>query len=170
MSAELLVLRLVHVLGGIFWVGGGLYSTLFIVPAIAKAGPAAGPIMAELHRRKLFTVLPLVAVLTMLSGIRLLWIVSDGFAGHYFHTMSGHIYAVSGGAAIVGFLVAMFLSRPASVRMGALGPTIPSLTGEARAAAEREMQSLGRKASIGTAVAVGLLTLSAAGMAVARYL
>lgn len=169
MHIELLVLRILHVVGGIFWVGGGLYSTLFVVPALAVAGPATGPIMAELQRRKLFTVLPLVALTTMLSGVRLLWIVSGGFSGSYFATGPGLTYAVSGAASIVGFLVAMFVSRPASVRLGALAPTIAGLQGEAKATAEREMQSLKSTATVGTAVAVLLLTAAAVGMAVARY-
>ena len=41
MIAEILVLRLVHVLGGMFWVGSGLFSTFFLLPALAGAGPAA---------------------------------------------------------------------------------------------------------------------------------
>ncbi len=168
--AELIVLRLVHVLGGIFWVGGGLYSTLFIVPALAKAGPAAGPIMAELMRRKLFTVLPVVALLTMLTGLRLLWIVSGGFGTDYFATTSGLTYAFSGGASIVGFLGAMFFARPAGVRLGALMPTLASLTGEARAKAETEAATLRNQNARWTAIAMGLLTVSAVGMAVARYL
>jgi uncharacterized membrane protein len=168
--AELIVLRLVHVLGGIFWVGGGLYSTLFIVPALSKAGPAMAPIMAELMRRKLFTVLPVVALLTMLSGLRLLWIVSGGFSGSYFGTASGLTYAIAGGASIVGFLAAMFFARPAGVRMGALMPSLASLTGEAKSKAEAEVAALRNQNALWTAIAMGLLTVSAIGMAVARYL
>lgn len=168
--AELIVLRLLHVLGGIFWVGGGLYSTLFIVPALAKAGPATGPIMAELMRRKLFTVLPVVALLTMLSGLRLLWIVSGGFTGDYFGTASGLTYAIAGGASIVGFLAAMFFARPAGVRLGALMPTLAALTGEAKTKAEAEAAALRVTNARWTAVAMGLLAVSAVGMAVARYL
>lgn len=167
---ELIVLRLVHVLGGIFWVGGGLYSTLFMMPALGKAGPAMAPIMAELMRRKLFTVLPVVALLTMLSGLRLLWIVSGGFGAGYFGTASGLTYSIAGGASIVGFLAAMFYARPAGVRLGALMPTLAALTGEAKTKAEAEAAALRNQNALWTAIAMGLLTVSAIGMSVARYL
>ena len=72
MSTELVVLRLVHILGGIFWLGSGLFTTFFLIPALGRAGPAAaGPVMGALQQRRLFTVLPVVALLTILSGVRL---------------------------------------------------------------------------------------------------
>ena len=37
--AELIVLRLIHVLGGIFWIGTMLYNTFFLVPVFTAAGP-----------------------------------------------------------------------------------------------------------------------------------
>ena len=166
---EFLFLRLIHILGGIFWVGGGLYSTIFIVPALAKAGPAAGAIMGELQRRRLFTVLPTVAVLTILSGIRMIWISSNGFEGHYFHTMFGHLITVGGGLGIVGFVFAMFYVRPASVKMGMLAAQLGSAAPEAKAGIEAELDSIRKKSSVGTIIAMGALTLSAAIMAVARY-
>lgn len=170
MSVELLVLRLLHVVGGIFWVGGGLYSTIFIMPALATAGPAAAPIFAEMQRRKLFTVLPLVALTTMLSGLRLMWIVSGGFTASYFATGPGLTFAIGGAASIIGFLVAMFVSRPASMKLGPLAAQLPSLSGEAKASAERRVASLKSQASVGTAAAVLLLTVAAVAMSIARYL
>jgi uncharacterized membrane protein len=170
MYIELLVLRLLHVCGGIFWVGGGVYATLFITPALAKAGPAAGPILAEMQRRKLFTVLPLVAVATMLSGIRLMWIVSGGFSAHYFHTRSGHTYAAAGLASILAFALALAIARPAGVRAAGLAAQLPSLADEAAARTRAELGRLQKRAALASAWAIGLLTFSAVGMSVARYL
>ena len=102
MSAEILVLRVVHVLGGVFWLGSGLFTSFFLMPAFAGSGPAAGAVMAGLQRRRLFTVLPIVAVLTILSGLRLMWIASRGFSPVYFESGMGLTLAVSGALAIVG--------------------------------------------------------------------
>ena len=85
MEAELIVLRLIHVLGGIFWVGSALFTAIYLVPSLAQAGPAAGQVMGALQRRRLFIVLPTVAVLTVLSGIRLMQLTSDGFSAAYFN-------------------------------------------------------------------------------------
>ncbi len=160
MAFEFLTLRVLHILCGTFWVGSGLYSTIFVLPAMQKAGPAAGPIFAELQRRKLFTVLPLAAVITMLTGVRLLWIVSGGFEAHYFHTRSGHTFAASGAASILAFVIALAVSRPAAIKLASLPPT----------ASDGERASLKRRSNIATIVAMSLLTLAAIGMSVARYL
>ena len=68
MAAEMLVLRVVHVLGGVFWVGAMMYNAFFLMPALSQAGPAAGPVMAGMQQRKLFMWLPIVAVATMLAA------------------------------------------------------------------------------------------------------
>ena len=54
MQAEMLILRVVHVLGGIFWVGSALFMAFMLMPALASAGPAAGAVMGAMQRRRLF--------------------------------------------------------------------------------------------------------------------
>ena len=54
MIAELLVLRVVHVRGAFCWLGSGLLTTLFLIPALAQARPAAVPVMDALQGRRLF--------------------------------------------------------------------------------------------------------------------
>src|SRR5688500_17721761 len=101
--AELIVLRLVHILGAILWLGSGLFTTFFLLPAMTKAGPAvAGPVMAGLQQRRLPTILPIVALLTMLSGIRLMMIVSAG-SPQWFASPMGRTFSISGALAIVSF-------------------------------------------------------------------
>ncbi|MBX3172929.1 MAG: hypothetical protein KF709_00805 [Gemmatimonadaceae bacterium] len=170
MAAELLVLRSLHILAGVFWVGGGIYSTVFVMPSLAVAGPAAGPIMAELQRRKLFTVLPLAALITMLTGLRMLQIVSGGFDPAYFARPMGATYLVAAIASVIGFLLAMFISRPASVAAAQLAATIGGLEASAQAAARERLKGLQQRAAWATTGAVGLLVLATLGMAVARYL
>ncbi len=171
MIAELLVLRLVHILGGIFWVGSGLFTSFFLLPALGRSGPAAGQVMAALQQRRVFTVVPAVAVLTILSGLRLMQITSGGFSSAYFATPVGRTFALSGAAAIVAFVVGMLVARPAGIRAASLGRTLATTTETAaREALERDLGRARRRAAATGWVAIGLLVLSAAGMAVARYL
>lgn len=170
MPFELLTLRLIHVLCGVFWVGAGLYSTIFMVPAMAKAGPAAGPIMEELMRRKIFTVMPLAAILTMLTGLRLLWIVSGGFVPSYFTSPSGATFAIGGAMAIIGFFFGMFYLRPGQMKMGALAQQLASASDEQKPPLQAELAKVRKANATGTAAAMTMLTLSVVAMAVARYL
>lgn len=171
MPVELLVMRVLHIVGGAFWLGGGIYSFVFLGPALAVAGPAAaGPVMAGLQQRKLFTVLPVVAVLTMLSGIRLMWITTGGDFSHYFHTRMGHAYTVSGSLSVVAFALALVIARPAMVQAGALAQQMVTAAADARPALQSRLDALRRRSTVWGTVSVALLTLSGIGMAIARYL
>lgn len=170
MTAEILVLRLIHVLGGIYWVGSALFSAIFLMPALTRAGPAAGQVMANLQARRLFIVMPIVALLTILSGFRLMWIFSAGFAAAYFATLTGQILAVSGGLALATFALGILIARPAAARSGELRARVAGETDpEARATIQSELGSLQRRMALVGAVSTVLLVLAAAGMAVARY-
>lgn len=170
MYAEILVLRIVHVLGGVFWLGSGLFTSLFLLPAFAGSGPGAGPVMAGLQRRRLFTVLPIVALLTILSGVRLMWIGSAGFSPLYFESGMGLTFAVSGALAILGFLLSLLVARPAMVRSGQLAAEAAGLAaGPERDAVNARISALQRRGAVSSFAAVSLVTLAGAGMAVARY-
>lgn len=173
MQAELLVLRLVHVLGGIFWVGSALFTSLFLLPALGQSGPMAAQVMSGLQRRRLFLALPLVALLTIGSGVRLTWLTSGGFSEAYFATPNGQTYALSALASIVAFLLSLLVSRPASVRMGGLAASLARAADADKSERERlegELRLLRRRTGIASAAAVILLVAAAAGMAIARYL
>ena len=169
--AEILVLRVIHVVGGMFWVGGMFFNSLFLMPAMIEAGPAAGPVMGGLQRRRLFVVLPIVALLTILAGLRLLWITSGGFAPSYFATARGATFAGSGAAAILAFALAMEITRPAAARMGTLRQSLPAVEdAPARAKIEDEIGRLQRRMQRVGGFLNFLLLVAAVGMAVGRYL
>src|SRR3954463_4082511 len=113
MSSEIVILRLVHVISGMFWVGATIFMSLFLGPVIAGMGPAAGPIMAGLAQRRLHTAMAATAGLTILSGIRLLMLASANFNGGYFQSPVGRTFAIAGGLAITAFIVGMVYTRPA---------------------------------------------------------
>src|SRR5687768_3660548 len=170
MSSELIVLRIVHVLGGIFWVGSSLFTAFFLVPALGRLGPAgAGPVMGALQQRRLFTILPVVAVLTILSGVRLLQIASGGFSPVYFDSRTGQTFLWSGVAAVIAFLLSLLVSRPAAVRLGQLSASMATMPEAERAARSSEMERLRRRSGYSSTAAMILLVGAAIGMAVARY-
>jgi uncharacterized membrane protein len=169
MQSEILILRLIHVLGGIFWVGAHLFTMFFLMPAFASAGPAAGPVMAGLQQRRLYAILPVVAVLTLLSGLRLMQLTSGGFSAAYFDPPAGKVFAGGGVAAIAAFVIGMIFARPAAARMGRLAAAAASAPPEDRERNAAELTRLrGRIRTSGLVVAV-LLIGAAAAMATARY-
>lgn len=169
MQLELVVLRIVHVLGGIFWVGSVLFTGIFLVPALSAAGPAAGQVMGAMQRRRLFIVLPVVAVLTMLSGLRLMQVASGGFSPAYFASPSGRVFAWGGVLAIAGFAFGMLVNRPIAVRMAQLGAMPPPTGPQGQEARGAERAALQRRAAVSGIVNIVLLLGAAIAMATARY-
>ncbi|MEP6858433.1 MAG: hypothetical protein ABI994_08600 [Gemmatimonadales bacterium] len=170
MKAELLALRLIHILCGIFWVGSMIFTTFFLAPVIRSSPAMAGQVMAGLQKRRLFVALPVVALLTIASGLRLLSIASIGFSQAYFSTPTGRTFALSAVAATIAFLLSLLVSRPGFVRIGKLGASLAAAPDDsARERIAAEMARITRRVAISNALVVVLLLSVAAGMAIARY-
>ena len=170
MHAEILVLRLIHILSGIAWVGSGIFTSFFLVPVLSSSPAVMGQVMAGLQRRRMFIILPTVATLTILSGLRLLWIASAGFGSSYFATGTGRTFALSGLAAIVAYVLAYGVARPLAGRMGAIAATLNGVTEPSeRDRLAAHLARLQRRATMATMMAVGFGIIAASGMAIARY-
>ena len=170
MRAEFLVLRLVHILTGIVWLGSGVFTGIFLIPALSGSPAAMGQVVAGLERRRYFAAIPVIATLTILSGLRLMWIDSAGFASGYFATGTGSTFAISAVAALIAFVLSLGIARPAAVRAGGISRTLaesPDLPDRERLAAT--LDRLRKRSAVATAWAIGLGIVAASGMAVARY-
>jgi hypothetical protein len=139
----------------------------FLAPALAHMGVGAAPIVRNLERRKLFVVLPTVAMLTMLSGIRLMSLT--GGMSRYMSTAGGKTYVVGGIASVIAFFVSVVVSRPTAVRASHLSQAAAS-DELSRSRLAAEIRALQRRVTWSSMLAVALLFLAAALMAVARYL
>ena len=171
MTAEVIVLRVVHIVGGMFWVGATMFMTFFLAPVLASMGPAAGPVMAGMAKRKLMTVLPIAALLTMLSGVRLMMIASAGFQAAYFQSTPGRAFAWGGTIAIVAFIFGMSVSRPAMMKAGALGQQMATAPDEAtRTRLAGELNAARRRGTVGGAIVLTMLLVAVVLMAIARHL
>jgi hypothetical protein len=166
-----LALRLVHILSGVLWVGFAAFLHFFLAPALEDAGPEAGKIMPALQRRGLTTVLPLLALGTILSGLWLYGRASGSGVASYVASPPGLALALSGVVAIAAYAVGMFVTRPAVMQAMSLIQSIPAApSAEDRERRMAEARRLRVRGDTGGRVAAILLIVAAAGMAVARYL
>lgn len=152
----LLVLRLLHIVLGAFWVGAIFFTALFLMPAMAAAGPDAAKVSQALQQRGFMKVMPIVALLTILTGIDLLRRASAGFQSEWFGSGPGMGYSTGMLAAIVAFLIGFFFMRPAMMKAATLPPA--------------EAAPLRRRGMVLNQVVAVLLLVATAAMAVARYL
>ena len=89
MNAELIVLRILHVLPGVIWVGGASLMAWVIEPQLRAAGPQVqGPAMSSIAK-KLTPVLVGSAALTILVGFALIMRTPGHEASDLFSTSWG---------------------------------------------------------------------------------
>lgn len=170
MNGLMITLRIVHVLSAIFWVGTALFTGLFLFPVLASSGAAAGPVMSGLQRRRLMAWLPIMAILALLSGFTLFYLASGGAVGAYARTSVGRTFSMSGGFALIGFLIGMFVGRPAGLEAARIGRESASLpAGTERDAVQQRLVALQKRAGMANVLQSVLLVAAAAGMAAARY-
>ncbi|MFL5640234.1 MAG: hypothetical protein ACJ78M_12745 [Gemmatimonadaceae bacterium] len=170
MGAEFLVLRFIHIVSGIIWVGSGVFVAFFLLPALAANRQVMPQVMEGLQRRRVFVIIPLAGLLAILSGIRLLWIDSAGFADSYMATGPGRTFSIGGSAAIIAFVFQVFVSRPAGVKLGAIAAQLAgSPPPNERERLNAEADRLRRRSAMATLAAVLFGLLAASAMAIARY-
>lgn len=166
----MLLLRFTHIVFGALWVGMMAYQVFFLMPALGEAGPDSGKLMGALARRRLPTVMLVIAIIALVSGTWLLMRLMGGDAAGLMRTNMGKAYGWGGVAAIVAFLIGVTTVRPAMMKSMKLAQSLASATPDQRAAAQAEIQKLrARGATLGRVVAA-LLLVALSLMAVARYL
>ncbi len=166
----LIVARLIHILGGVFWVGAMVFVTEFLVPSIGEAGPDGAKVMAGIARRKFMQIMPVVAALTILSGIYLYSRVSAGFEVGYMKSWPGHVYAIAGGMSVIAFILGVTITRPAMIKAVALAQAASTAAAGERESLLGQAQALRSRGSKVGRVVVLLLVASTVGMAIGRYL
>ncbi|HEY6092865.1 MAG TPA: hypothetical protein VIV83_12800 [Gemmatimonadales bacterium] len=156
----MIVLRFAHVFVGPLWVGMMVFQIFFLGPTVAELGPDGGKVMGGLMRRRIPIVMPLLGLITIISGLWLFQRDSGGNMGAFMDTPMGKAFGWGGLSAILAFLIGVIGVRPLMMRMVKQGPTLPA----------DEMQRLRARAEVlGTVVTV-LMLLTLAAMSVARYL
>ena len=164
------LLRLIHVVAGVFWAGAAIFIAFFLLPSVRAVGPAAGPIMEQLGKvRRLPLYMMGATVLTILSGFSLYWRDSAGFTGPWMGSGSGFVFGFGGIVATVAAGVGMALTSPAARRMGELAAGMRAGGGPPSPATLAEMQTLQAKVSRSSLIGAILLLVATAAMAVARY-
>lgn len=166
----LILLRLIHIAGGVFWAGTMLFAAVFLEPSVREAGPDGAKVMLGLMRRKYMVVMPIVAALTILAGVGLLEQVSGGFHPDWMSSPTGITLSLGAAIAILAFLIGIFFVRPAAMRLAVLMPQMmQSPEGQAREVLMAEAQGLRTRLRRGGRVVAALLGVTTIAMAVARY-
>jgi hypothetical protein len=167
----LITLRLIHVVGGILWVGGMALLTFFVFPALNAAGAAGGAVMQQLAQRtKMTQYLPIVAGLTVLSGFWLYYHDVSISGGAFAQSRMGMTLGIGGAAGLAGLIVGMSMGQRSAKEMGKIGAAVGAAGGQPTAEQSARMAVLASRIKTGSAISMALLFIAIIAMAVARYL
>jgi hypothetical protein len=171
MPAAVMLLRVLHIVLGVYWVGAVFFFVTFLLPSVRDAGPDGMKVMQQIVRRGYLNILPAVAALAMLAGLVLYWLDARPMGGLWMASGVGRGLTVGAVAAIAGFVVGVFVMRRSTLRAIALAQSVPQLAeGPERQARMAEIDRLRMLAARSAHWVAGLLLIAVAAMAVARYL
>ena len=166
------LLRLVHILAGIFWVGATLFLAGFLIPAIRAVGPSAGPLMSQLmQQRHLQRWINISMSLTILAGL-VLFALDSRAGGHAFGgSPMGITLSIGALLAIVAAGVDGAMGRPTARKLGEIAQRTQETQRTGGAPADLAAQAAPLQAKLARALTITawLLLLSATTMAIARY-
>ena len=159
-------LRIVHILAGIFWVGGTLIMTFFVAPTMGATGEAGQKFVAHLvNHLKFSSRMAAAAGLTILAGFILYWIDSDGFTSPWMSSGAGTGFGIGAGFALIGFVFGLLIARTTKA-MAQLGAQIQ---GKPSSDQMTKLTALQKQQATYSNITAALLILATIFMAIARY-
>ena len=184
MNIILILLRIVHIGAGVFWVGAALVSVAFIAPAARASGPEGQKFVRTLMvDRRLTLAMYVASWLTIGAGALLYLRDSGGLQMSWITSGVGLGFTIGAFAALASLLLGLAVLGPTVRRMGALGAAMGAADGPSSAerqaphlhldlgegAGQAEMSRLNARMGAATRINVILLVISLLCMATARY-
>lgn len=167
MDYVLLILRIIHIVAGVFWVGGVFMMTFFIGPTIGATAESGQKFVSHLMGNLKFSArMSAAAGLTILAGFILYWIDSNGFTSAWMRSGPGIGFGIGAAFALIGFVYGILIGRTTKA-MAELG-----LKFQGGPSPEQmiQMQELRKKQGTYSIVSAVVLSLAVIFMAIARYL
>ena len=157
------LLRIVHIVAGVFWVGGTLIMTFFVGPTVGAIGEPGQKFIAHLmNNLKFSNRMAAASGLTILAGFILYF--RGGTA--LFESRFGIGLGIGAVFALIGFVSGMLIGRniKAMAQLGAQiqGPPSPAQLSQ--------MQALQKRQATVSMISTWAVILATVFMAVARYL
>jgi uncharacterized membrane protein len=166
----MIVLRIVHILLGVFWAGGAFFAAMFLVPSVRAAGPAGGPVMRELMEVRKFPIYAMVfGLLTVISGLWMYFHDNSVSGGSFAKSPAGMTYGVGAITAILTLVVGATIMAPTSGKMAKLMGQIAAQGGPPTAEQQESIKHLQQRLGLGTRIASILLLVTVVSMAIGRY-
>jgi uncharacterized membrane protein len=167
MYTLVIILRLLHILGGVLWVGGALAMNFFVAPTIGATGDSGKQFAGYLLSKTRFTAaMTAGAITTVIAGFLLYGIDSAWFSSAWQSSGPGIGFAIGALFALVG-LVTGIMNGNNNRAMGRIGAQIQGRPTSEQAA---KLEAIRKQQGWVVPVNSYSLLLAVSLMAIARYL
>lgn len=167
MDVVAIALRIVHIVSGVFWVGGAALFFFYLEPAINKLGPDAEKFVDEVvNRRKIPIYFVTISTLTVLAGVILYWRDFGGLDT----SPAGLALGLGGLAAIVAWLGGNLLIPKTLGQLTAVVAEIRAAGGTPSGELAVRMHATQERLRLVGMIDIVLLVFAVVTMAAARYL
>jgi hypothetical protein len=170
-SVYMLIVRLIHILAGIFWVGSVAIFTLFVTPAAADVGPAAGPLIANLvAKRRVLRAVAGSGIVTVAAGAFAYWHdwQASGSLGNFLDHAYGVVLTIGAISALVALSIGLSIVLPGVEGAVRLGGQIAAAGDGASAEMREQLGAVQRRNKRASRTVLAFLVLAAAAMATAQ--
>lgn len=171
MSATLLflVLRAAHVLIAALWIGGVALSTFYIFPALEESGPAAGPVMGALLRRKLPVYMASIGGTTILTGFYLYYRFTGGFDPSLSATRAAMVFGTGGVAGLIALIIGGAVVSRNAKKIGDIVTRLAASRDTERADLMAQLAAARGRATTGSRIVLVLQVIAILLMAIGHY-
>src|SRR5918992_3794172 len=167
MDIVAVVLRVVHIVAGVLWVGGAGLFFFYLEPAINKLGPDAEKFVDEVvNRRKIPIYFVATSTLTVLAGVILYWRDFGGIST----SPAGLALGLGGVTALIAWLGGNLLIPQTLGKLVAIGAEMKASAGQPSTELVARMHATQERLRLIGLIDIVLLLFSVIAMASARYL
>jgi uncharacterized membrane protein len=169
MSMLFLVMRAAHVLLAALWVGATFFITYFLFPSLHDAGPAAGPVMAALMRRKIQVFQASLGGLAVVTGLYLYYRLTGGFNPALSGTHTAMVFGAGGLCGIAALIIGGTIVGQNAKKMSALGARLSAVSEAERGPLLTQIAVARERAATAARIVIVLQMIALVLMAIGHY-
>ena len=168
MAILMIILRIIHIIGGVFWMGAGMMQVYYVAPTAQALGPDGQKFMAHIVQRTKFSaVVGAASGLSLLSGLIMYVLIYSRLQAQPNYGLGITIGGLFG---IVAFVIAVAMIGAPTGKMKKVLDEIEAAGGPPAPEQIAQLQALGATIGKGGTWAVVTGILAMIGMSAAQYL
>jgi len=167
MNYLVIILRLLHIISGVLWVGAGLVMFFFVGPTLGATAEAGQKFAQHLMTQTRFTaIVTASAILTVLAGFFLYWIDSGGLTSAWIHSGAGLGFGIGAFFGLIGFVFGIMVGNT----NGSLAKIGVQIQGKPTPEQMTQIGALRKRLSVVSPINAYSLIIATLLMSIARYL